>query len=150
MTSHDLPQLAGDRMFITDGGMETFLIFHHGIDLPCFASFTLLAYEEGTETLRSYFDDYFAIARERELGLLLDTVTWRASRQWGEQLGYSPDDIEGVNRRAVLLAQEIRAEHEEDGTPTAIAGCVGPRRDAYSADDAMSPAEAEMYHSAQI
>lgn len=150
MTSHELPQLAGDRMFITDGGMETVLIFRHGIDLPCFASFTLLADDEGTETLRAYFDDYFAIARERDLGLLLDTVTWRASRDWGEQLGYSPDDIEAVNRRAVVLAHEIRARHQADGTPTAVAGCVGPRRDGYSADDLMSSADAELYHSVQI
>ena len=150
MSVHELPQLSGERMFITDGGMETVLIFHHGIDLPCFASFTLLADAEGIELVRSYFDDYFAVARERDLGLLLDTLTWRASRDWGEQLGYSPADIAGVNRRAVALAQEIRTQHEPDGVPVAIAGCVGPRRDAYAASAVMSPAEAELYHSAQI
>lgn len=150
MSSHELPQLAGDRLFITDGGMETVLIHQHGIDLPCFASFTLLADEEHTEIVRSYFEDYFAIARKRELGFLLDTLTWRASRDWGAQLGYSPQDIDGVNRRAVTLAREIRGIHASEGTPTAIAGCVGPRRDAYTADDLMSAAEAELYHSAQV
>jgi homocysteine S-methyltransferase len=150
MPSHELPQLAGDRIFITDGGMETVLIFHHGLDLPCFASFTLLADERGTQVLRSYFDDYFAIARERDFGMLVDTVTWRASRDWGEQLGLSPEDIESVNRRAVVLAEEICAAHDADGVPMAISGCVGPRHDAYSAEIEMSPDEAESYHSAQI
>ena len=31
---HSLPQLAGDRMFLADGGLETTLVFHRGIELP--------------------------------------------------------------------------------------------------------------------
>jgi hypothetical protein len=41
-----LPQLEGD-LFLTDGGLETVLIFHEGIDLPLFAAFDLLKDEEG-------------------------------------------------------------------------------------------------------
>jgi S-methylmethionine-dependent homocysteine/selenocysteine methylase len=37
----ELPQLKGD-LFLTDGGLETTLIFHRGIDLPGFAAFDLL------------------------------------------------------------------------------------------------------------
>jgi hypothetical protein len=37
----DLPQLRG-RPMVTDGGMETDLIFHHGVDLPLFAAFPLI------------------------------------------------------------------------------------------------------------
>ena len=33
-----LPQVKGELM-ITDGGIETDLIFHHGFDLPLFAAF---------------------------------------------------------------------------------------------------------------
>ena len=33
-----LPQLRG-RPMVTDGGMETDLIFHHDVDLPHFAAF---------------------------------------------------------------------------------------------------------------
>jgi S-methylmethionine-dependent homocysteine/selenocysteine methylase len=36
-----LPQLGG-RPMVTDGGMETDLIFHHGVDLPLFAAFPLI------------------------------------------------------------------------------------------------------------
>ena len=46
-----LPQLS-DRLFLTDGGMETTQIFHEGIDLPCFASFDLLKNAEGIERVR--------------------------------------------------------------------------------------------------
>ena len=36
-----LPQLNGG-LFVTDGGIETCLIFHDGLDLPHFAAFHLL------------------------------------------------------------------------------------------------------------
>jgi len=36
-----LPQLTG-KLFLTDGGLETTMIFHHGVELPEFAAFDLL------------------------------------------------------------------------------------------------------------
>jgi hypothetical protein len=36
-----LPQLSG-RPFLTDGGLETTLVFLEGLSLPCFAAFPLL------------------------------------------------------------------------------------------------------------
>ncbi|TIT26781.1 MAG: homocysteine methyltransferase, partial [Mesorhizobium sp.] len=47
----NLPQLA-NRTFLSDGGMETTLIFHEGLDLPHFASFTLMATPEGRQKLK--------------------------------------------------------------------------------------------------
>jgi S-methylmethionine-dependent homocysteine/selenocysteine methylase len=140
--------LADDRLYITDGGIETVLIFHHGIELPCFASFTLLADEKQVEVVREYYGRYLAIARKHGVGMLLDTVTWRANPDWGEQLGYSADDLAAANHRAVILAQQIRADHPD--VPVLISGCIGPRGDAYSPDHAMSADQAERYHSAQI
>src|ERR671935_441978 len=96
MASAELPQLTGDRMFITDGGLETDLIYHHGLDLPCFAAFTLLADEHGVAALREYYGRYLEIARRHKVGMLLDTVTWRANRDWGERLGYSPDELDAA------------------------------------------------------
>ncbi len=52
---HALPQLSGQPM-LTDGGLETTLIFHDGLDLPLFASFALFRSEEGVAALRRYFD----------------------------------------------------------------------------------------------
>ena len=54
--------LQNDRLYITDGGIETVLIYHHGIDLPCFASFPLLADEQSTQVVRDYFEDFIEIA----------------------------------------------------------------------------------------
>jgi homocysteine S-methyltransferase len=144
----DLPQLDGGT-FITDGGMETTLIFHKGLDLPEFASFVLLDDAEGLEALRDYYRSYIAIARERGVGILLDTPTWRANRDWGERLGYSPDALADVNRRGVALLEELRTELGNE-PPFVLSGCVGPRGDGYRADTRMSAVEAEAYHLPQV
>jgi S-methylmethionine-dependent homocysteine/selenocysteine methylase len=143
-----LPQLS-DATFITDGGMETTLIFHQGLELPHFASFVLLDDEDGVRTLEEYFRPYVEIAREAGVGIVLDTPTWRANTDWGEQLGYTPAALADVNRRAVRLLEELR--EETDGRPPIlIAGCIGPRGDGYQVDETMTAEEAERYHSPQV
>jgi S-methylmethionine-dependent homocysteine/selenocysteine methylase len=151
MTYRDrLPQLDADRPFLADGGLETTLIFHRGIDLPHFAAIELLRTEAGREELRDYFEPYVELAREREVGLVLDTVTWRANPDWGRRLGYSADDLDASNRAAVALAEEIRALGEDERTPIVIKGVVGPRGDGYDPAELMSADEAEAYHARQI
>jgi S-methylmethionine-dependent homocysteine/selenocysteine methylase len=144
-----LPQL-GDRLFLTDGGLETVLIFHQGFDLPCFASFPLLDDERGMAALRSYIDPYIDIAAECGAGLILDSATWRANAAWGEQLGYSADSLADVNRRAVDAIEAVREERGSADLPMVLSGCVGPRGDGYVPGETMSANEAAEYHAAQI
>lgn len=145
-----LPGPDSERLFIGDGGMETTLIFAEGFDLPEFASFPLLDSEDGVAALRRYYGSYLEIAHRFGLGFILDTPTWRASRDWGALLGYSPEQLADVNRRAVALAEEIRAVEERPETPVAICGTLGPHGDAYEAEAEMTPARAEEYHREQI
>jgi homocysteine S-methyltransferase len=56
-----LPQLDGG-LFLTDGGLETTLIFHDGFDLPMFAAFPLVESERGCAALRAYYDRYVSMA----------------------------------------------------------------------------------------
>ncbi len=144
-----LPQLGRD-FFMTDGGIETTLIFLDGHDLPYFAAFHLLKTSEGEQVLRKYFRTYGELARKLNVGLILETATWRANPDWGEKLGYGTEDLAEVNSRAVRLLQEIRSEYETDGMPIVISGCIGPRGDGYIPDTAMSAIEAEAYHQIQI
>ena len=143
-----LPQLSG-RTFVTDGGMETDLIFHAGLELPHFASFVLLENVRGTDTLRDYYLRYIELAREYGVGIVLDTPTWRANPDWGARLGYSPAALADVNRRGVALLEELRAS-AGDEPALVISGCIGPQGDGYWADQLMTAAEAEQYHAAQI
>jgi S-methylmethionine-dependent homocysteine/selenocysteine methylase len=144
-----LPQLEGD-LFLTDGGLETSLIFHDGLDLPLFAAFDLLKDDEGTDALRRYYAPYTEIAADRGLGFVLESPTWRASPRWAEELGYSPEELEGFNRKAIALMAEIRDEHLAFPTPFVISGCIGPQGDGYSPEEILSAGAAQEYHSTQI
>ena len=145
-----LPQLADDRVFLTDGGLETTLIFHRGLDLPEFAAFPLLDDPDGRATLRDYFRPYLAAARARGAGFVLDTATWRANRDWGVQVGYDPAALDRVNRDAVAFARELRDEAGDAPQPIVISGVVGPRDDGYRPGALMSASEAESYHAVQV
>lgn len=143
-----LPQLDGG-LFVTDGGIETTLIFHHGLDLPAFAAFDLLKDDEGTEQLRLYYAPYAALARERGLGLVLESPTWRANPGWAAEIGYSLTELDALNRKSIALMEELRAEYAST-RPIVISGCVGPHGDGYAPATMLSPEAAQDYHSVQI
>lgn len=144
-----LPQLDGD-LFLTDGGIETVLIFQQGIDLPLFAAFDLLKDEAGTEQLRAYYAPYLGLARERGIGFVLECPTWRASPRWARELGHDDESLDRLNRRAIELLAGIREEASEAEAPIVISGCVGPQDDAYNPSELLSAEAAQDYHSAQI
>jgi len=143
-----LPQRGG-KLFLTDGGIETSLIYLEGLDLPCFAAFALLKDAAGETVLRNYYQPYIQIARQHELGFVLESPTWRASRDWGNRLGYDADAISAVNRKAIALLEGIRSEFETAQSPMPISGCIGPRGDGYDPGKLMSEQQAEDYHSGQ-
>jgi S-methylmethionine-dependent homocysteine/selenocysteine methylase len=151
MTRHRsaLPQLEG-RFFLTDGGIETTMIFLEGLELPDFAAFHLLATDAGVAALRKYFRTYAALAKRFGTGLVLESATWRASAGWGDRLGYDARALGEANRRAIALLDEVRAEYDGAVRPIVISGCVGPRGDGYQPAQTMSETEAEAYHRAQI
>ena len=144
-----LPQLGGE-LFLSDGGIETSLIFLDGIELPYFAAFDLLKTKEGRQSLRKYYRPYLELAKSRGLGFVLESPTWRASKDWGEKLGYSADEIAKINRRAIDLMGELRGAYETRTLPIVISGCIGPRGDGYDPGKIMSPEEAQRYHGQQI
>jgi S-methylmethionine-dependent homocysteine/selenocysteine methylase len=144
-----LPQLDGG-LFLTDGGIETALIFHQGLDLPLFAAFGVLKDEEGTEALRRYYEPYLELAREHGVGFVLESPTWRASPRWARELGYSAQQLEDLNRRAIALMEELRDRYESAGAPIVISGCIGPQDDGYSPTTELSAGEARDYHAAQV
>jgi S-methylmethionine-dependent homocysteine/selenocysteine methylase len=144
-----LPQLSGD-WFLTEGGIETTLVFDKGIDLPEFASFPLLDDAAGREMLRDCLRPYFELACKHGVGMINETLTWRASRDWAQKLGISSADLERLTRAAVDDVVAFREEYESNGHPVVISGCIGPRGDAYNPDRLLGIEEAEQYHSEQI
>lgn len=144
-----LPQLDGG-LFLTDGGMETTLIFLGGHELPHFAAFHLMREEGGRAALRSYYARYAEIAQREGVGFILESPTWRASADWGDKLGYTREALDEANRESIALMQKLREVFETERTPMVISGCVGPRGDGYDPGEVPTPKAAEAYHAQQI
>ena len=144
-----LPQLTG-REFLTDGGIETTLIFHRGLDLPAFAAFDLLKDDAGTEELRRYYEPYLELARRNDLGFVLESPTWRANPRWASEIGYSRSRLDELNRKAIGLMEELRDSYETADSPMVISGCVGPHEDGYNPAERLSADAARQYHAVQI
>ena len=147
LARNTLPQQSG-RAVVTDGGLETDLIYHHGVDLPDFAAFPLVDDDRGRDLLRRYYREYITIAERAGAAVQLETPTWRASSDWGERLGYSSAELARVNRDAVTLLAKLRDESGHESF--LVSGCLGPRGDGYVAGETIDPDGAADYHSAQI
>ncbi|MGD8710747.1 MAG: homocysteine S-methyltransferase family protein, partial [Ectothiorhodospiraceae bacterium] len=147
--SNRLPQLGGG-IFLTDAGIETTLIFHRGLDLPHFAAVNLLRDETDTAELEEYFRGHAAIALDNGTGFIFEAATWRASPDWGTRLGYSPGQLDELNRRAIRMLRDLRTELQTPHSPMVVSGCIGPRGDGYDPRTTMTAEEAESYHARQV
>ncbi|MDF1606288.1 homocysteine S-methyltransferase family protein [Nocardioides sp. YIM 152315] len=148
MTEPDLSWLSSGR-YVSDGGLETDLIFHRGVDLPEFASFPLVEDAGGRELLRRYYDRYAAIARRAGAGLTLESPTWRANPDWGVRVGYGAAALARVNTAAVDFLHGLREEYA-DLDDVRLIGVVGPRGDGYVAGQWDDPDDAAEYHRPQV
>ena len=143
------PLLQLDRLFLTDAGLETDIIFNRGIDLPLFASIALLDSEEGRRVLDDYFRGFLDLARRKGTGLILESATWRASPDWAAPLGYSGQKLDDLNRAAIVMLIALRDEYRGDSMPIVVSGCIGPRGDGYDPGRIMTVDEATDYHAHQ-
>jgi homocysteine S-methyltransferase len=146
---HALPQLAGD-VFLTDAGLETDLIFNHGIPIRAFAAHTLLPAPVCRQAILDYFRGFLALARAHQTGYILDSVTWKAHMHWASALGVGARELHEANRASVALMVQLRDECASHEKPIVLNGIIGPQGDAYAPDTAIAIHEAERYHSQQI
>ena len=150
-TNSKLEQLLSTpQPFLTDGGLETTMIFLEGQELPAFAAFPLLDNPTGQAILRDYFEKFLQVAKDNQTGFVLDTPTWRASHGWAEDTGYSPEAIDKLNAKAVSFARTIAADWEAKDVPVVVNGAIGPAGDGYVPDNAMTAREAQEYHARQV
>ena len=147
--SHDLPQLSGDP-FICDGGIETDLIFNHGIDIPEFAAHTLLGDEVGQKAMEDYFHAFLDLARDLNVGFILDSQTWKAHAHWASDLGVSEEELRAANHRSISFISSLRDKYAANSRPVVLSGIIGPKGDGYTPDQIISTRESEDYHHQQI
>ncbi|MBB1286165.1 homocysteine S-methyltransferase family protein [Flavisolibacter sp. BT320] len=141
---------ASEDLYLTDGGLETTLVFLEGYELPCFAAFDLLKDEKGYQAIKDYYKQYLNIAKHFKTNFILESPTWRANPDWLEKTGYTAPALSEVNEKAIDLLVELKKEYKSDIPHIILSGCVGPRGDGYKPENTMTAEEAQHYHSAQI
>lgn len=144
-----LPDTSAD-LFLTDGGLETTLVFLEGFELPCFAAFDVLKSDKGYNAIKDYYRRYLDIAKAFKTGFILESPTWRASTDWMHTIGYPASAIRDVNEKAVQLLAELKEEYKSAINNIILSGCIGPRGDGYRPENKMTADESQQYHSTQI
>ena len=144
-----LPQLSGD-IFLTDAGVETDLIFNHGIEIREFAAHTLLPIPQSRAALSRYFEGFLSLANQQNAGFILDTVTWKAHRHWAEKLDATDDELKAANEDCVRFISELRDRFASNAKPIVLNAVIGPRGDAYKPEAVISTESAEQYYAQQL
>jgi S-methylmethionine-dependent homocysteine/selenocysteine methylase len=146
---HSLPQLSDD-IFLADAGVETDLIFNHGIEIREFAAHTLLPDPKGRAALARYFEGFLSLANQQNTGFILDTVTWKAHRHWATPLGATDDELKTASEDCVRFIAELRARFSSNAKPIVLNAVIGPRGDAYKPEAVISMDSAEQYYAQQL
>ncbi len=79
---------------LTDGGIETRIIYQFKRAIGDFEAYKLLADKPGRDILRRIYQSYSEVAVRYRLPIQLGTPTWRASSKWTK-------DVKSVNAAAV-------------------------------------------------
>ncbi|MEM1340274.1 MAG: homocysteine S-methyltransferase family protein [Bacteroidota bacterium] len=137
-------------IYLTDGGLETDLIFNHGIELQEFAAFPLLESPNSLSVVMDYYRDYLELAKKNDLNFILESPTWRANPDWGKKLGYELEKLTYFNTLAIEKMQVLKEEYSNHISDIKISGQIGPRGDGYIAVNTMTPPEAAAYHELQV
>ncbi len=146
---NELPQLSGD-LFLTDAGLETDLIFNHGIEIREFAAHTLLPNSHGREAVANYLRGFLSLANEYDAGFVLDSQTWKAHLHWAKDLVATEQELHETNKDAIAFITDLRDEFAGNSKPIVLNGVIGPRGDAYAPEARLAAREAEEYHTKQI
>ena len=142
--------LINSSIFLTDGGLETDLLFNKKIDLPHFAAFPLVENPKYKTVLDNYYKEYLDMAKKHKTGYILESPTWRSNPSWGFKLGYSEQELIEVNKLAIHQLKALKNNYESDINNILISGCIGPCGDGYKIQEAMTNTEAQTYHNLQI
>jgi len=135
---------------LTDGGLETTLIFLRDILPNYFAAFELLQQEDRKKALEEYYLPYLRLAEKYNLAFILETPTWRANADWGFKLGYTPDELFAVNKQSVKFIRELAQPFSYTLPQIIFSGNIGPRGDGYKAENIMNAEQAKVYHFDQV
>lgn len=151
--------LNSDQRFLTFAGNETFLLFQQGFPLREFCAFEVLDDETAWERFeKELLIPILDAAAEAEMGIITDTLCWRAAPDALALLDYSRTEVDRFNQLGVQrIADLIENWRKERGVseadcPSILTAEIGPRGDGYtvSKDGLTSIEEARDYHLHQV
>lgn len=139
----------GGSPILTDGGIETRVMFETDVALPAHVGAAGLVEDPaGGPVLRRIYESYVAAARPSRLPVIIGTPTFRASPNFVRRAGL---DVAGATRRlnASAAAMHRGIRERSRAHPVFVAGVIGPSGDAYSPGEALPASEAREYHAVQ-
>jgi S-methylmethionine-dependent homocysteine/selenocysteine methylase len=136
-------------LILTDGGIETRIMFETDIPLPPQVQVASLVTDPtGGPVLRRIYESYVEAARSFGLPVIIGTPTFRASLNYVRRAGLGgEEEVRRLNSDAVKMHKEIR--DRSGHRPMYIAGVIGPSGDAYHPKESLPAKEAREYHSLQ-
>ena len=148
--TQDFPPRRDGRIYLTEAGTETEVLYKWGFELPEFAMFPLLDDPEAHRVITDMFRRYMDVAEAHDTGMLMASHDYRASPDWAAKIGYSPEGLAEMQRRTIDFLDGIRAEYAGRVSDVYITAAVGPRGDAYGTGGTITADEAEAYHTTQL
>lgn len=143
------PQKEG-RFYLSEGGAETEILYKYGFELPQFAMFPLLDNPKAISKMQGMYRSYLDVVAKHGMSALIGGLDYRASPDWGDLLGYSPEGLSEANHKSIAFIREVADEYVSDIPEILIQGLIGPRGDAYDRNQSITADEAEDYHSVQL
>jgi S-methylmethionine-dependent homocysteine/selenocysteine methylase len=144
------PKQIPGKYYITEGGVETEIIYKWGFDMPHFAMFPLLNNPKAAESIRGMYRRYLDLVAKYEHNALIGGFDYRASPDWGSLLGYSAASLHEANLQSIQFLRDIAAEYHGQIEQSLFSGCIGPRGDAYQTKNTMDRFQAAEYHAVQL
>lgn len=136
-------------LYLTEGGTETEVIYRHGHELRDFAMFELMNKPEAVRDMENMYRRYLDKAAQYGFSALMSGFDYRASPDWGAKLGYSAEGLREMQHKCIDFLRGVSRAYEDQIERIAIAGCIGPKGDAYSLNRDITAEEAEDYHATQ-
>ena len=150
MRTEIFPPAAEGRLYLTEGGIETEIMYKDGFELPQFAMFPLLDDPAALEAMKGIWRRMLGVAADAGFCVVLNGLDYRASPDWGKLLGYSDEGLATMQLRCIDFLRDLARDYESHIEKIYISGTIGPRGDAYALHRTITAAEAEDYHSVQL
>jgi S-methylmethionine-dependent homocysteine/selenocysteine methylase len=144
------PQQKDGVLYLSEGGVETEIMFRYGHELPHFAMFTLLENPKAVADMSEMFRQYLDTVQQSRCNALMGGIDYRASADWGKLLGYSRESLREMQIRCIEFLRDLAGPYQGQIPEILFSGIIGPRGDAYETNHKITAEEAEDYHSEQL